>query len=146
MPNVFDQRPPTWFRIVAVVLLLWGAGGCYACFQQFRLGADAMPGATAYDRALYAALPGWYDWVYALAVASGLLGAVALLARSALARPLFAISLVSVLIQFGFLFAMSDLLRHKGAAATLPFPVLIVAVAAGEVWLGGYALRRGWIR
>jgi hypothetical protein len=139
-------RPaPLWFRVAAVILLLWGFAGCYACFQQFRLGAEAMGPATDYDRALYAALPVWYNAVYAVGVGTGMLGALALLTRSVIARPLYLISLVAVVIQFGWIFAMTDLIAVKGAAKVVPFPVLIFLVGACAIWLTGTARRRRWI-
>lgn len=145
MARFIRQRPPAWFRVVGIVLLLWGLMGVYACVQQFRLGADAMGPASDYDRALYRDLPVWYNFVYALAVGGGFLGAVALLARSAAARPLFALSLIAAVVQFGWLFATSDIVAVKGAGTVLPFPIFIVAVAAGQLWFAGYARRRGWI-
>jgi hypothetical protein len=138
-------RAPAWFYVVAILLLLWGAAGCFACYQQFRLGAEAMGPASAYDRALYAALPPWYNWVYAVAVGAGILGAAALLARSALALTLFVISLVAVLVQFGWLFLTTDIVTVKGAGTVLPFPIFIVAMAVFQIWFAGLARRRGWI-
>lgn len=143
--QVFRRSPPVWFRIATILLLLWGVAGCYACRQQFRLGAAAMGRPTAYDLALHAALPGWYNWVFALAVGMGFVGAVALIARSVLARPFYAVSIVAVLVQFGWLFAATDIVAHKGASTVLPFPVLIVAIAVFAIWLSGLARRRGWI-
>lgn len=139
----FATRVPIWFRIIAIVLIAWGAMGVFACVQQFRLGPDAMGDATAYDRALYAALPAWYNWVYALAVGSGLAGAVALLLGKPVARSLFVISLISVVVQFGYLFAKTDIIASKGLWVTY-FPLAIVAVALFEVWLAGVAIRKGW--
>ena len=140
-----QRQVPLWFRITAVILLLWGIAGCYACFQQFRFGADAMGPATDYDRALYASLPVWYNAIYAVAVGTGLLGALALLMRSVLAVPLYAISLIAVVIQFGWLFATTDIVAVRGAGAVLPFPILIAAIGAFALWLSRYARRRGWI-
>ncbi|MBW6523212.1 hypothetical protein KZ810_06840 [Sphingomonas sp. RHCKR47] len=142
--NDRSSRAPTWFRIVSVVLLLWAIAGCYACAQQFRLGADAMGSASSYDRALYASLPVWYNAVYAVAVGCGLLGAVALLARSVLAIPLTTLSLIGVLLQFGWLFATSDIVAAKGAWTAI-FPLVIVAVAGLSVLLARHARSRGWI-
>ena len=143
---VTGLRPvPLWFRIVAVILLLWGFAGCYACLQQFRLGADAMGAASDYDRALYGSLPVWYNAIYAVAVGTGLLGALALLTRSVLAVPLYAISLVAVVIQFGWLFAMTDIIAVRGAAPVVPFPLFIVALGIFSLWLSRHARRRGWI-
>lgn len=143
--SMFYSPPPVWFRVVAILLLLWGVAGCYACYLQFRLGAAAMGAPTDYDRALYAALPVWYNAVYAVAVGTGFLGALALLTRSVLARPLFVISLVAVVIQFGWLFVTTDIIAHKGAGTVLPFPILIVAIAAFGAWLSAKARRRRWI-
>lgn len=140
------QRPPVWYWLVAVALLLWGAMGCYACYQQIKLGAEAIPGgATDYDRQLFATLPGWYNYVYALAVGGGFVGAAALLIRSVFARTFFALSLAGIVVQFGYVFVMTDLIAQKGAAATLPFPIFIAAVAVFAIWFCGHAQRRGWI-
>ena len=141
----FTTPTPLWFRIVALVLVIWGAVGVFACVQQVRLGADAMGPADDYYRRLYAGFPIWYNAVYALATGTGLLAALALLFGSALARPLFAVSLVAVLVQFGWLFAATDIVAVRGAAQVVPFPVFIAAVAAFGVWLAGHGQRRGWI-
>ena len=98
------RATPMWFAIVVMVLAVWGAVGVFACVQQIRLGAEAMGPADAYYRRLYASFPIWYNGVYALATGSGLAAAIALVLRSALAQPLFLVSLVAVVVQFGWLF------------------------------------------
>jgi hypothetical protein len=139
-----SKRPPACFRVVSVALLLWALAGCYACVQQFRLGADAMGSASDDDRALYASLPIWYNAVYAVAVGCGLLGAVALLARSVLSIPLTFLSLLCVVIQFGWLFAATDIVAIKGGSTAL-FPLVITGVALLSVLLARHARARGWI-
>lgn len=139
------RRAPAWFGIVGMVLLIWGAVGVFACVQQLRLGAEAMGPADAYYRRLYASFPVWYNGVYAVATVAGLLAALALLLRSAWARPLYVVSLVAVIVQFGWLFLTTDLIAVRGVAQVVPFPVFIAAVAAFGVWLAGHARRRGWI-
>lgn len=141
----FRQAPPMWFRVVAVVLVLWGLIGCYACLQQFRLGAEAMGPASDYDRALHASLPVWYNAVYAVSVGCGFIGAVALLLRSTLAIPLFVISLVTIIIMFGWLFVASDIIAQKGFLTAAGFPIFIAVVAAFQIWLARTSRARGWI-
>ncbi|HEX8383301.1 MAG TPA: hypothetical protein VF592_08000 [Sphingomonas sp.] len=143
--TITTDRAPAWLRVLAVVLILWGVAGCYACLQQFRLGANAMGPASAADRALHAGLPGWYGPLYATATITGLLGAIALLIRSRLAMPLFTASLVAAVVQFGHIFAATDLIARKGVAATVPFPLFVIAVAAGAALLSRHAIRRRWI-
>lgn len=145
MTAIGRAKAPAWFWIVAVVLALWGAMGVFACIQQFRLGADAMGPADDYYRALYAALPAWYNIVYAVATGMGFMGSVALLMRSRVARPFFIVSLVAVVIQFGWLFATTDMIVVRGFAVAAGFPIFILGVAVFQVWLAGLAIRRGWI-
>ncbi|MCM8730798.1 hypothetical protein ACFO8O_07430 [Hephaestia sp. GCM10023244] len=139
------QRPTGTFRVVVILLTLWNAFGCYTWYLHKTLGAEAMGPATDYDRQLFAALPDWYVWVYAIAVGAGLLGAIALLARSASALWLFIVSLVAIVAMFGYFFLATDVIAVKGAGATLPFPIVIALVAAFGVWFTGYATRRGWV-
>lgn len=134
--------PPISFRIIAIVLILWGAMGCAAAWFQLGTPAETLPEP---DRTIMAGLPGWLGAVYVGAVVSGLAGGVALLLRRAIARPLFIVSLVLVVIQFGYTFFGTDLLALKSAAETVPFPLFIIAVAVFQVWYAGYALKRGWI-
>ena len=140
----FVRQGPLWFRLATGVLVAWGLFGCFMCLQQVRLGADAMGHATSYDRALYAALPGWYDPLFAVAVLTGLVGAVLLFMRRASARRFLIASLVAMIVQFGWLFASTDIVAHKGVGATLGFPLLIVGVAAFTLWLVGHARQKGW--
>ncbi|WP_425228341.1 hypothetical protein [Sphingomonas sp.] len=136
---------PTWFTIAAVILLLWNLVGAYACIQQFRLGAEAYAPTTAYDRALFASMPWWYNWNFALAEVAGIGGCIALLARNRVATPLFVLSLLCVIVQYGYLFASTDLIAHKGVG-TIYFPLFIAAVCVSQVWLALTGRRRGWLQ
>jgi hypothetical protein len=140
------EQPPVWYYVVGGVLALWSAIGCYFCYMQFIHGAEAMGPATAYDLQLYASLPAWYNYVFALAVITGLLGAIGLLTRSRAVRILFIVSLVAAVIQFGYLFATTDVIAHKGAGATLPFPIVIIAIGIFSVWFAGLAKKREYLR
>ncbi|MEG3146307.1 hypothetical protein U1839_16770 [Sphingomonas sp. RT2P30] len=141
-----ETKPPAWYYLVAVLLILWDGIGCYFCIMQFKLGADAMGDATAYDRALYATLPAWYNWCYAVAVFGSVLGGIALLVRARIARPIMLVALIAIVVQFGYLFATTDIIGHKGFMVTVPFPAFIVAVGVFAWWFAGFAARRGWIR
>lgn len=138
------QRPPDWFWLTGTALTLWGVIGCYLWFRWAALGAGPIGPASAYDRALFAELPGWYKYLHAIAVGAGVLGGLALLARSLAARVLFIVSLIAVVIRFGWLFASTDVLATKGPATAL-FPIGIALVAGYSVWLAAKAHRHGWI-
>ncbi len=141
----FHKPIPGWFRVIAVMLTIWGVVGVFACVQQFRLDAEAMGPADDYYRRLYATFPAWYNWIYAVATGSGLLAALALLFGSRLARPLFVVSLIAIVVQFGWLFLATDIIAVRGVAQVVPFPAFIAMVATFGVWLSDHAGRRGWI-
>lgn len=145
MASYIRQKPPGWFVAIAVLLVLWGLAGCASFYVHIAHGPDIDPKATDWDRAYFAALPGWLNIVYAVAVGGGLLGSIALLMRSKLATSLYILSLVAVIVQFGYIFAATDLIAHKGAATTVPFPLLIAAIAIFQIWFAKRAERRGWI-
>lgn len=139
------HKPPAWFWIVAVLLLLWEAMGCFACVTQIRLGAEAMGPVDDWSLKYYAALPAWYNGVYAVATFGGLLGALLLVLRNKLAAVVFWVSFVAIIVMFGYAFAATDLIAHKGLAQVVPFPVFIAAVGAFAIWFANFAARKGWI-
>lgn len=139
-------KPPIWFWIVAIALVLWEAMGCYACVMQFRLGEAAMGSVDDWSLRYYAALPVWYNWVYAVATFGGLLGGLALLLRHGrAAAALFWISFAAIVVMFGYAFAATDLIAHKGLAQVLPLPLFIAAVGAFSIWFTAFAAKRGWV-
>lgn len=138
------RKPPTWFRVVAVLLVLWGVAACASYVAHVRFDPDD-PANPVYDRQLYKSLPAWLTWIYAVAVGTTLAGAVALLARKRLAVPFFAVSLVAVVVQFGWTLAATDLIAAKGLGIAAGPPAFIVGLTAFGLWLSARARRRGWI-
>ena len=140
-----ETKAPTWFWIVAILLLLWEAMGCYACVMQIRLGAAAMGPVDDWSLKYYAALPAWYNGVYAIATFGGLVAGLMLLLRNKRASLLFWVSFVAIVVMFGYAFAATDLIAHKGLAQVLPFPLFIAAVGALAIWFAGFSARKGWV-
>jgi hypothetical protein len=136
---------PVWYWAVAILLVLWEAGGCYACVMQIKLGAAAMGPVDDWSLKYYAALPIWYNWVYAVATFGGLLGGLALLMRDKRASVLFWISFVAIIVMFGYAFAATDLIAHKGLDQVLPFPLFIAVIGAFSIRFTRFAARKGWI-
>ena len=141
----FNVKPPVWFWALAVLLLLWEAMGVYACVMQLRMGADSWPAAMDYDRRLYLAMPVWYNGVYILATFCGQLGALALLLRRMSAVPLYLVSLVAIVVMFGYVFATTNIIAHKGFAAAAGFPIVIFLLGLLALWLARTARARGWL-
>lgn len=146
MAPTFARTPPPWFRIVAVLFLLWGVAGIFAFYSQVTMGPAALAALDDDDRRFYASLPVWFNWIYGIATWGGVLGSVALLLGRRWAAGLYAASLLAVAIQFGWVFTFTDLVAVKGAAATVPFPLVIFAVALWQLAVARQGIARGWLR
>lgn len=144
MENTTSKRP-AWFIAVALILLLWAVAGVASFVAHVFVGEKMAAEQGAWDLDYYRALPAWFAWDYALATLASLAGAIALLMRSRLGVMLYVLSLVGVLIQFGYVFVGTDLLTHEGAAATVPLPVFIVLMACVQIVLARFAAKRGWV-
>ncbi|MEC3910774.1 sugar transporter [Sphingobium sp. CR2-8] len=132
--------------IIGVILLLWGLMGIAAFIMQYTVDLSALARTDPAAARAFATMPGWVWTVYAIAVATGTLGAIALLLRKSIAAFLFLLSLVCVIVQFGYTFLGTHLLAEKGWVATVPFPALIIAVALFG-WLYSRSLvARGLLR
>lgn len=141
----WDIKPPLWFWIVAVLALFWEGAGCFAYVAQAGMSDADMARLPAAQQEIWRAMPAWAMSAYAVAVWVGLLGAIALLLRKAWARPLFLVSLLGALAQFGWTFLGSPILRTIGLADAITFPAVIILIAVFLVWFAGHARRRHWL-
>jgi len=139
-----SQRP-AWFTITAIVLLVWAIAGVVSFVAHVFVGERMAAEQGAWDLAYYRALPAWFAWDYAMATVAALAGALALLMRSRWAVALYVMSLLGVVIQFGYVFLGTDLMAHKGAAPTVPFPAFIALMGVLQIALARLATGRGWV-
>jgi hypothetical protein len=145
MATGYEARVPGWYWAVAVLALLWEAAGCFAYFTQVTMEAAELARLPAAQRDIWAAMPAWVVGAYAVAVWVGLTGAVGLLLRRRWARIAFAVSLIAVIVQFGWTFLATPILTTIGTSAAA-FPAFIALMAAILLWFSGLAARRGWLR
>lgn len=138
-------RAPLWFWGVTAVIVAWGAIGVFLFYADRTMDAAAVARLSAYDRALRASEPDWQIWAYGIAVWTGLFGGVALIVRSRHAHPVFVVSLVAIVVVFGWAFVATDLIAVKGAWTATAFPIFIAAVAVFQIWFADLAQKRGWI-
>lgn len=138
-------KAPLWFWGVTALILAWGATGVFMFYMDRTMDAAAVARLSDYDRTLRAHQPLWQIWAYGVAVWTGLIGAVALVARSRHAHPVFVVSLVAIVVLFGWMFVATDLIAVKGAWTATAFPIFIAAVAVLQIWFADVAQKRRWI-
>jgi hypothetical protein len=138
-------KPPTWYWVVSVLALVWMLIGVAAWTADFMMDETALAEMSEAQQQLYTTRPQWLFIVYAIAIFSGLLGAIALLVRKTWALPLFAISLVAIIVQFGYTFLVMNAIGVLGAAVALPFPIVIFVIGLLLLWFTTRAQNSGWL-
>jgi hypothetical protein len=138
-------KPPTWYRVVTILAVIWMLFGVVAWVMDLMMDEAALAKMSDAQRQLYAVRPQWLFAVYAIAIFSGLAGAIGLVLRKSWATTLLAISLVAIVIQFGYTFTAMHAIEILGASAALPFPIVIFLIGAALLWLSMRAKRSGWI-
>lgn len=137
--------PPRWFWIAAVLALVWTLLGVLAFVMDLSTSEAALAAMSETQREIYLARPQWLLVDYAVATLAALAGAIGLLLRRPWAVWAFAVSLAAVVLQFGYLIFGMNLVERLGAAAALPFPIVIFAIGVAMLWFARYAKHRGWI-
>ncbi len=138
-------RPPAWFRVVAVLALLWNLFGLAMFYMQYTMSPEQLAQLPEAQRSLHEAMPGWIWGVDGIATVAGTLGSLLLLLRKRLALALFWVSLIAVIVLFGYCLFPGRMLEVLGAAQALPMPIVVTLVAVLLVWFARKAIVRGWL-
>lgn len=133
---------PTWFRIAAVLAVLWNAFGLFQYLMSVGLFGDPMASLDAAQRAAAESIPPAITAAFAIGTLAGLIGSLGLLMRKRRAVPVLLVSLLALVALEGWIVFASGALEAFGGIA-LPATIVIVAVLL--VWLASYARSRGWL-
>ena len=134
MNDRMDRAVPGWFWAVAVLAVLWEAFGCYVYVSQSLLPDAQREGG-------YAQMASWQWGVFAVAVWSGLIGAVLLLLRNRWAVALLLVSLLAAAVQYGVAAAQGGI-----APEARPIAIAVLVVGVFLVIIASRARRAGWLR
>ena len=142
MATVAPAAPPVWFRIVALLAVLWNAFGVFQYLSSVGLFGDPMTGMTDAQRAAVESIPAAITGAFALGTIAGLIGSLGLLLRKRWAFPVLVVSLLALAALEGWIVFLSGALDVFGGIA---LPVTICVIAALLAWLAYHARRRGWL-
>ncbi len=134
---------PKWFKPVAIVALIWNLFGCMSYLMDVTLSAEALAAMPQQMQDLYHARPAWSIAATAVAVWFGALGCVGLLMRKTWAMPVLGLSLLGVLAQDVWLFALSGALPIAGTVAIV-LQCVVLCISIGLVVLANRANKEGW--
>lgn len=142
MNDLIRDEPTRGYWIISIVALFWNLLGVMAYLMQVTLTEADFAAMSEAERALYTDLPTWVTAAYAIAVFSGVLASAALLLRKSFAVPLFAISLLAVLVQMAYSLLLSNTLEVLGMTALI-MPLVVIAIGAYLLMFASNANKRG---
>lgn len=138
-------RAPLHLWVVGILALLWNCGGALDYLMTQTRNASYMSGFSKAQLAYFYGFPAWMIACWAIAVWGGVAGALLLLLRRRLAVPVFAVSLVAMVIVSVYNFGLSNGLEIMGREAAL-FSAAIFVVAVALLLYARWLARRGVLR
>ncbi|WP_336964134.1 sugar transporter [Sphingobium aquiterrae] len=137
--------PPRSFYAIGIAAFLWNMMGDVAYLMQVTMDLGALAKTDPYTARTFASMPAWAWSAYAIAVWGATLATVLMLLRRAIAVPLYALSLLAIIVQFSYSFLGTDLLAMKGWAAAL-FPALILVLGIAQFLYARAMVVKGVLR
>lgn len=128
------NKPSTLFWVVGVVALLWnGMGVNYYLQSAFKTEAYTSQLNEA-QMTLMESLPAWYTALFAIAVFSGIIAAIALLMKKKIAVPLFILSFITALINQVYWLFGTDAVTIFSDQMPYVMPSLVIIISAFLIW------------
>ena len=127
-PNV-----PLWLRVLAAIGVVWYAFGLLQFWLGFTMDTTAAVGLGTITAAHGAAIdgtPGLVWLSFAVASATGLVGALLLFARSPHSKSVLAVSLASALVYYAWVYGLSGTGGDR-PAEELGITAVVIAVTLG---------------
>ncbi|MBV1868238.1 MAG: hypothetical protein KUG69_10095 [Marinosulfonomonas sp.] len=141
------MKAPWHLWVVGIVSLLWNAGGAFDYTMTQTQNENYMSNFSPQQLDYFYGFPTWVVAVWAIAVWAGLSGSVFLLLRSRLATWAFTVSLLGMVSNTFWGFAMSDTSMTKAMGPeALWFTLAIAVVAVALLWYARRMKFRGVLR
>jgi hypothetical protein len=137
---------PRHLWVVGAIALVWNGFGAFDYTMTETRNAAYMSAFTPEQLAYFHGFPKWAVATWALSVWGGVLGSLALLLRRRWAVPVFAVSLVTMLVTFFHNFVLTDGIAVMGGAEGLVFAAVIVVVGVALLAYARSLARKGVLR
>ncbi|WCT74108.1 sugar transporter [Sphingomonas naphthae] len=140
------SNAPRSHIVISIILILWGLAGLASFVNEMLMTPERLAALPIAQQEMWTSMPGWLWYVFALAVASGFGGAVALLLRRRSALPLFVLSLAAIVVQFGYTLFVMDAIGKMGLVEAAAFPAVIFLIGVFQVYYARAAAKKGLLR
>lgn len=136
---------PSWLKSTAWAALVWNLLGVTAFVMQMLMTPEMISKLPVEQQAAYSDTPLWSTIAFATAVFGGFIGSVLLLLKHSLARSVFALSLIAILIQQFYNFIVINSIKLLGASAVF-MPILVIIVATLLLLISHKGVQQGWLK
>ena len=133
------NKPNALFWIIAVIALIWNGMGVMAYLTRAFITDEMIAALPKEQQAEFLTVqPAWVTAAFAIAVFTGLLGAIFLLLKKKFAATLFLLSAVTAIAQHVYLFINVEISSYV-------MPIMIFVECIFLVWYSRDAAKKGWI-
>lgn len=137
-------KPSTSFWVISALALLWNLMGVNAYIQQ-AFKTDSFKAMYNEEQLkMITEAPAWSTTAFAIAVFGGLIGSILLVRRKKIAKTIFIISLIGILVQMYYNFFVIDSIAVYGPGA-MAMPIMIILFAVFLIWYSNYCIKKNWI-
>jgi len=139
-----SNKPTTLFWIIGVAALVWNALGVMQYLGLAYMTDEVRAALPEAERALYENIPTWVTAAFAIAVFGGLIGSAFLLMRKKLARPMFLISLIAIVVQMSYNLFMSKAAEVYGPGSIV-MPIMVILIGVFLLMYSKKTIAKGWL-
>jgi hypothetical protein len=130
MSDLIDGKPTTTFWIISAAALVWNLIGLIFYIGQVTMTPETLAKLTEAQQEFFIATPAWANAAFAIAVNAGAFGSLSLLLRKSWAVPLFMLSLLAIVVQYGDAFVLRDAYSVVGInGVIIPSMVFVIGIA-----------------
>ena len=139
-------KMPGWYLILSVLFLLWNLMGVASFYQHIAISnsPEALAALPANEAELYGKYPLWTHVAFALSVLGGVLGCIGLLMKKKWAKPVFIVSMISIIVQMFHSLVIAKATDVYGPGAVV-MPILIILIGIFLVWFSDHGIKKKWL-
>ncbi|MDP2540650.1 hypothetical protein CSC81_03705 [Tenacibaculum discolor] len=139
-----SNKPTTLFWIIGVAALVWNGLGVMQYLGMAYMTDEVKAALPEAEKALYDNIPSWVTAAFAIAVFGGLIGSAFLLMRKKLARPMFLISLIAIIVQMSYNLFMSRAAEVYGPGSVI-MPIMVIVIGVFLLMYSKKTIAKGWL-
>ena len=137
-------KPSKGFWIIGIIALIWNLMGVFQYLQQAYMTDSFKEMYTEEQLKMISDSPSWATAAFAIAVFAGAIGSLLLLLRKNIAKSIFIISLIGIIVQMYHNFIVIDSMAIYGPGAAA-MPIMVIGFALFLIWYSNYSIKKGWL-